>query len=99
MGCLFIHSGKLTFLPFHPEYTGSPQAISMFGNSYGSAGFPLSQSHVQGVNNINSMGMLNEMNSNDSSPFDINLDFPQLTSRPGSAGGAQGQLGNEDANP
>ncbi|KAK4786000.1 hypothetical protein SAY86_002689 [Trapa natans] len=71
---------------------GSAQAMSMFGNSYGSTGGPLSQSHVQGVNNLNSMGMLNDVNSNDSSPFDINLDFPQLTSRPSSAGGAQGQL-------
>lgn len=45
------------------------------------------------------MGMLNEVNSNDSSPFDINLDFPQLTSRPSSAGGPQGQLGNKDPDP
>lgn len=64
----------------------------MLGNSYPSAGGPFSQSHIQGVNNLNSMGMLNDVNSNDTSPFDIN-DFPQLTSRPGSAGGPQGQLG------
>ncbi|KAG4988648.1 hypothetical protein JHK85_031631 [Glycine max] len=70
---------------------GSPQVISMLGNSYPSGG-PLSQSHVQAVSNLNSMGMLNDMNSNDSSPFDIN-DFPQLTTRPSSAGGPQGQLG------
>ncbi|BFG34245.1 hypothetical protein CerSpe_205190 [Prunus speciosa] len=70
---------------------GSPQVISMLGNSYPNAGGPLSQSHVQ-VNNLSSMGMLNDVNSNDSSPFDIN-DFPQLTSRPSSAGGPQGQLG------
>ncbi|KAL5169444.1 putative NOT transcription complex subunit VIP2 [Glycine soja] len=71
---------------------GSPQVISMLGNSYPSGG-PLSQSHVQAVSNLNSMGMLNDMNSNDSSPFDIN-DFPQLTTRPSSAGGPQGQLGS-----
>ncbi|KAL5156928.1 putative NOT transcription complex subunit VIP2 [Glycine soja] len=71
---------------------GSPQVISMLGNSYPSAGGPLSQSHVQTVNNLNSMGMLNDVNSGDSTPFDIN-DFPQLTSRPSSAGGPQGQLG------
>ncbi|VVA20784.1 PREDICTED: probable NOT mRNAion complex [Prunus dulcis] len=71
---------------------GSPQVISMLGNSYPNAGGPLSQSHVQ-VNNLSSMGMLNDVNSNDSSPFDIN-DFPQLTSRPSSAGGPQGQLGS-----
>ncbi|XP_057449097.1 probable NOT transcription complex subunit VIP2 isoform X2 [Lotus japonicus] len=72
---------------------GSPQVLSMLGNSYPSAGGPFSQSHIQGVNNLNSMGMLNDVNSNDTSPFDIN-DFPQLTSRPGSAGGPQGQLGS-----
>ncbi|PON62938.1 NOT2/NOT3/NOT [Trema orientale] len=71
---------------------GSPQVMSMLGNSYPTAGGPLSQSHVQ-VNNLSSMGMLNDVNSNDSSPFDIN-DFPQLTSRPSSAGGPQGQLGS-----
>ncbi|KAM7254359.1 hypothetical protein ACFE04_028591 [Oxalis oulophora] len=71
---------------------GSPQVISMLGNSYPSAGASLSQGHVQGVNNLSSMGMLNDMNSNDSSPFDINNDFPQLTSRPSSSGGPQGQL-------
>ncbi|KAL7207669.1 hypothetical protein ACSBR1_029590 [Camellia fascicularis] len=70
----------------------SPQVISMLGNSYQTGG-PLSQSHVQAVNNLNSMGMLNGVNSNDGSPFDIN-DFPQLTSRPSSAGGPQGQLGS-----
>ncbi|KAK7262398.1 hypothetical protein RJT34_29970 [Clitoria ternatea] len=70
---------------------GSPQVISMLGNSFPSAGGPLSQSHVQAVSNLNSMGMLNDVNSNDSSPFDMN-DFPQLTSRPSSAGGPQGQL-------
>ncbi|KAF5954147.1 hypothetical protein HYC85_007003 [Camellia sinensis] len=70
----------------------SPQVISILGNSYQTGG-PLSQSHVQAVNNLNSMGMLNDVNSNDGSPFDIN-DFPQLTSRPSSAGGPQGQLGS-----
>ncbi|QHO53763.1 putative NOT transcription complex subunit [Arachis hypogaea] len=60
----------------------------MLGNSYPNAGGPLLQSHV--------MGMLNDVNSSDNSPFDMN-DFPQLTSRPRSAGGPQGQLGaNED---
>ncbi|XWS74195.1 hypothetical protein CRYUN_Cryun02cG0195300 [Craigia yunnanensis] len=73
---------------------GSPQVISMLGNSYPSAGGPLSQSHVQTINNLSSMGMLNDVNSNDNSPFDINNDFPQLTSRPSSAGGPQGQLGS-----
>ncbi|KAG5548944.1 hypothetical protein RHGRI_014348 [Rhododendron griersonianum] len=53
---------------------------------------PLSQSHIQAMNNLSSMGMLNDVNSNDGAPFDRN-DFPQLTSRPNSAGGTQGQLG------
>ncbi|KAG5544749.1 hypothetical protein RHGRI_017255 [Rhododendron griersonianum] len=44
------------------------------------------------MNNLSSMGMLNDVNSNDGAPFDRN-DFPQLTSRPNSAGGPQGQLG------
>ncbi|XP_070674372.1 probable NOT transcription complex subunit VIP2 isoform X7 [Malus domestica] len=70
---------------------GSPQVISMLGNSYPNPGGPLAQSHVQ-VNNLSSMGIMNDLNSNDSSPFDIN-DFPSLTSRPSSAGGPQGQLG------
>lgn len=63
----------------------------MLGNSY-PAGGPLSQNHVQAIGNFNSMGLLNDVNSNDGSPFDIN-DFPQLSSRPSSAGGPQGQLG------
>ncbi|KAK1256838.1 hypothetical protein QJS04_geneDACA024224 [Acorus gramineus] len=72
----------------------APQMISMLGNSYPSSGGPLSQSQVQGGNNpLNSMGMLSDMNSNDNSPFDMN-DFPQLTGRPNSAGGPQGQLGS-----
>lgn len=63
----------------------------MLGTSYPPAGGPLSQNHIQ-VNNLNSMGMLNDINANDGSPFDIN-DFPQLSSRPSSAGGPQGQIG------
>ncbi|KAI3801445.1 hypothetical protein L1987_29550 [Smallanthus sonchifolius] len=65
----------------------SPQVMSLFGNSYHSGG-QLSQNHVQ-----NSMGLLNDMNNNDGSPFDIN-DFPQLSSRPSSSGEAQGQIGS-----
>lgn len=72
-------------------YSGSPQVMSMLGNSYPGAGGPLSQSHLQAVHNLNSMGMLNDLNPSDGSPFDLN-DFPQLSSRPGSAGGPQGQL-------
>ncbi|CAN4119987.1 unnamed protein product [Withania somnifera] len=70
----------------------SPQVLSMLGNSY-PAGGPLSQNHVQAIGHLNSLGLLNDVNSNDGSPFDIN-DFPQLSSRPSSAGGPQGQLGS-----
>ncbi|XP_021840262.1 probable NOT transcription complex subunit VIP2 isoform X3 [Spinacia oleracea] len=70
----------------------SPQMLSMFGNSYPSAGGPLSQNHVQSVNSLSSMGMLSDDNSNDA-PFTLN-DFPQLGSRPNSAGGPQGQIGS-----
>ncbi|KAJ8452709.1 hypothetical protein Cgig2_005045 [Carnegiea gigantea] len=72
--------------------SASPQVLTMFGNSYPSAGGPLSQSHVHAVNSLSSMGMLSDENSKDSSPFTLN-DFPQLGSRPNSAGGPQGQLG------
>ena len=71
--------------------SASPQMISMLGNSYPMAGGQLSQSHVQTVNNLSAMEMLGDVNSN-GSPFDFN-DFPQLSGRPGSAGGPQGQLG------
>ncbi|XP_057782757.1 probable NOT transcription complex subunit VIP2 isoform X2 [Salvia miltiorrhiza] len=71
----------------------SPQVLSMLGSSYPSAGGPLSQNHVQSMNNLTSMGMLSDMNSNDGAPFDIN-DFPQLNSRPNSSGGPQGQIGS-----
>ncbi|KAJ4955815.1 hypothetical protein NE237_012598 [Protea cynaroides] len=71
----------------------APQVLSILGNSY-SPGGPLSQSQVHGGNNaLSSMGMLNDMNANENSPFDIN-DFPQLSGRPSSAGGSQGQLGS-----
>lgn len=66
----------------------------MLGSSYGSSGGTLSQNQVQGGNNtLSSVGMLHDVNSSDTSPFDIN-DFPQLTGRPSSAGGPQGQFGN-----
>ncbi|XP_010921271.1 probable NOT transcription complex subunit VIP2 isoform X3 [Elaeis guineensis] len=72
----------------------APQMLGMLGNSYPTSGGPLLQSQIQGGNNaLSSMGMLNDVNSNDSSPFDMN-DFPQLTGRPSSAGGPQGQLGS-----
>ena len=71
----------------------APQMLGMLGNSYPTSGGPLSQNQIQAGNSaLGSMGMLNDVNSNDNSPFDIN-DFPQLSGRPSSAGGPQGQLG------
>ncbi|EPS59760.1 hypothetical protein M569_15045 [Genlisea aurea] len=71
----------------------SPQVLSMLSSSYPNAGGSLSQSHLQAVNSFPSMGMLNDVNPNDGVPFDM-IDFPQLTSRPNSSGGPQGQLGS-----
>ncbi|KAG2297300.1 hypothetical protein Bca52824_043969 [Brassica carinata] len=73
---------------------GSAVEIKITGHVYAGEFLPywrgqLSQNHLQSVNNM----MLGD-HSNDSSLFDINNDFPQLTSRPGSAGGTQGQLGS-----
>jgi CCR4-NOT transcription complex subunit 2 len=65
----------------------------MLGNSYASSGGTLTQNQVQGGNSaLSSVGMLHDVNSSDTSPFDIN-DFPQLTGRPSSAGGPQGPFG------
>ncbi|RCV08631.1 hypothetical protein SEVIR_1G349000v4 [Setaria viridis] len=70
----------------------SPQLINMFGSSYPTSGGSLSQNQIQaGNNSLSSMGMLHD--ANDTAPFDIN-DFPQLTGRPNSAGGPQGQYGS-----
>lgn len=68
--------------------------MNILGSSYPTPGGTLSQNQVQAGNNaFSSSGMLHEGNSSDNSPFDIN-DFPQLTGRPNSAGGGQGQYGN-----
>ncbi|KAL2906888.1 putative NOT transcription complex subunit VIP2 [Bienertia sinuspersici] len=75
-----------------PQQQASQHVISMLGNSYASGGGSLSQSHAQSLNNLNSMAMLNDVNSNDKSPFGVD-DFPLLSSRPNSAGGAHGQIG------
>ena len=83
------HSACLCFyLSLKP---GSSQLISMIGNSYPTSGGSLSQNQMQGGNNsLGSIGMLHD--HGDNAPFDIN-DFPQLTGRPSSAGGPQGQYG------
>ncbi|XP_020113985.1 probable NOT transcription complex subunit VIP2 isoform X2 [Ananas comosus] len=71
----------------------APQMVGMLGNSYPTSGGSLSQNQVQGGNSsLGSIGMLHDANFNDNSPFDLN-DFPQLSGRPSSAGGPQGQLG------
>ncbi|KAL5211367.1 hypothetical protein ABZP36_022214 [Zizania latifolia] len=71
---------------------GSPQMMNMMGSSYPTSGGSLSQNQIQaGNNSLSSMGMIHD--ASDSAPFDIN-DFPQLTGRPSSAGGPQGQYGS-----
>jgi len=70
----------------------SPQLINMLGSSYPTSGGSLSQNQIQaGNNSLSSMGMLHD--PSDTAPFDIN-DFPQLSGRPNSAGGPQGQYGS-----
>ncbi|KAL6610401.1 hypothetical protein ACP70R_040370 [Stipagrostis hirtigluma subsp. patula] len=69
----------------------SPQFMNMLGSSY--PGGSVSQNQVQGNNSLGSSGILHDGSSGDNSPFDIN-DFPQLTGRPNSAGGGQGQYGS-----
>jgi CCR4-NOT transcription complex subunit 2 len=68
----------------------------MLGSSYPTSGGSLSQSQIQaGNNSFSSMGMLHD--ASDTAPFDIN-DFPQLSGRPSSAGGPQGQYGKNAGN-
>jgi CCR4-NOT transcription complex subunit 2 len=80
---------------FHFVYLpASPQFMNLIGSSYPTPGGSLSQNQVQaGNNSVGSSGMLHDGSSADNAPFDIN-DFPQLTGRPNSAGGGQGQYGN-----
>ncbi|XP_062180921.1 probable NOT transcription complex subunit VIP2 isoform X2 [Phragmites australis] len=72
----------------------SPQFMNMLGNSYPTPGGSLSHNQVQaGNSSLGSSGMLHDGSSCDTSPFDIS-DFPELTGRPNSAGGGQGQYGS-----
>ncbi|OEL22098.1 putative NOT transcription complex subunit VIP2, partial [Dichanthelium oligosanthes] len=72
----------------------SPQFMNLLGSSYPTPGGSLSQNQVQaGNSSLGSSGMLHDGSSGDNAPFDIN-DFPQLTGRPNSAGGGQGQYGS-----
>ncbi|KAJ0978141.1 hypothetical protein J5N97_013615 [Dioscorea zingiberensis] len=72
----------------------APQMVGMIGSSYPTSGGPLSQNQLQtGSNPLNSLGMLNDVISNDGSPYDMN-DFPLLSGQPSSAGGPQAQLGS-----
>ncbi|XP_047095318.1 probable NOT transcription complex subunit VIP2 isoform X2 [Lolium rigidum] len=75
-------------------HQASPQFMNILGSSYPTPGGTLSQNQVQAGNtSFGSSGMLHDGNPGDNSPFDIN-DFPQLTGRPNSAGGGQGQYGS-----
>ncbi|KAI4983480.1 hypothetical protein ZWY2020_023972 [Hordeum vulgare] len=89
-------SGNRNSVPGNPALGNlgqrSSQLMNMIGSSYPTSGGSLSQNQMQpGNNSLGSMGMLHD--SSDSAPFDIN-DFPQLTGRPNSAGGSQGQYGS-----
>ncbi|KNA14684.1 hypothetical protein SOVF_105230 [Spinacia oleracea] len=66
------------------QQQASPHVISMRGNSYASGGGPLSQGHVQAVNNLSSMATLDDVNSNNNSPSDVD----------NSSVGARGQIGS-----
>uniref|UniRef100_A0A0D9VLV4 J domain-containing protein n=1 Tax=Leersia perrieri TaxID=77586 RepID=A0A0D9VLV4_9ORYZ len=71
-------------------HQGSPQMLNMMGSSYPTSGGSLSQNQIQGGNNsLGSTGMMHD--ASDDAPYDI--DFPQLTGRPSSASGPQGQCG------
>ncbi|XP_057817870.1 probable NOT transcription complex subunit VIP2 isoform X6 [Cryptomeria japonica] len=72
--------------------TGSTQMVSLLGNTFSSSvGAANSGQPMMGNGHQNPMGLTNDLNSNDTSPYDIS-EFPQLTSRPNSSGGPQGQL-------
>lgn len=74
-------------------FAASTQMVSLLGNTFSSSvGVGNSGQPLMGNGHQNSMGLANDLNSNDTSPYDIN-EFPQLTSRPNSSGGPQGQLG------
>ncbi|CAN6350637.1 unnamed protein product [Urochloa humidicola] len=76
------------------QQAASPQFMNLLGSSYPTPGGSLSQNQVQGGNSsLGSSGMLHDGSSGDNAPFDIN-DFPQLTGRPNSSGGGQGQYGS-----
>ncbi|XP_057817838.1 probable NOT transcription complex subunit VIP2 isoform X2 [Cryptomeria japonica] len=71
---------------------GSTQMVSLLGNTFSSSvGAANSGQPMMGNGHQNPMGLTNDLNSNDTSPYDIS-EFPQLTSRPNSSGGPQGQL-------
>jgi CCR4-NOT transcription complex subunit 2 len=67
--------------------------MNMLGSSYPTPRGSLSQNQMQaGNSSLGSSGMLRD-GSSSGTTFDMN-DFPQLTRRPNSAGGGQGQYGN-----
>jgi CCR4-NOT transcription complex subunit 2 len=66
--------------------------VSLLGNNYSNSLGNVSQvPSVSGNGQLTSMGLVNDGTSNDGAPFDLN-DFPQLSTRPSSAG-SQGSLG------
>eukprot|EP00250_Pteridium_aquilinum_P014007 c21716_g1_i1 orf=34-1839(-) len=72
---------------------GSPQMVSLLGNSFPNSLGNMTQGQVAtGNGQLSSMGLMNEVTANDGAAFDLN-DFPQLSTRP-SSGGSQGGIGS-----
>ena len=70
----------------------SPQMVSLLGSNFSnSLGNGAQTQPAIGNGQLSSMGMVNDGASSDGAAFDIN-DFPQLSTRPSSAG-SQGGLG------
>ncbi|KAH9318638.1 hypothetical protein KI387_020407, partial [Taxus chinensis] len=70
----------------------STQMVSLLGNTFSSSvGAANTGQTLMGNGHQVSMSLANDLNSNNTSPYDIN-EFPHLTSRPNSSGGPQGQL-------
>eukprot|EP00249_Psilotum_nudum_P017392 c26297_g1_i4 orf=870-2729(-) len=69
----------------------SPQMVSLLGNSFASNVGTFQGQATLGNGQLGSIGLAGDGISNDGIAFDLN-DFPQLTTRPTSAGGSQGPL-------
>eukprot|EP00249_Psilotum_nudum_P017390 c26297_g1_i2 orf=1-1365(-) len=69
----------------------SPRMVSLLGNTFSSNAGAFQGQGALGNGQLGSIGLAGDGTSNDGIAFDLN-DFPQLTTRPSSAGGSQGPL-------